>query len=306
MNRIKTVSLIGLGALGLLFSESFASAASPGGFRIIADASRQARYRKEGLYNNDKALNNFKMLRPDEACEPADLLIFAVKYGQLSQAIADAALHVGDQTIILSLLNGISSEEDIRAVYGDKVLGCTVQGMDATKEGNRLYWKNMGAFTVGELYSDQITPRLLLVADYLTRAKLPHTIVTDMRDRMWGKFMLNVGINQVISVFEGNYGTIQREGPERKRMIAAMREVITLAKAEGIKLDDNDLLYWLDVIRPLAAEGMPSMRQDLLQGRKTEVDLFAGTVVKLGQKHGIATPVNQALLGEILALEKKF
>ena len=159
---------------------------------------------------------------------------------------------------------------------------------------------------MGELHSDQITPRLLLVADYLTRARLPHTIVTNMRERMWGKFMLNVGINQVVSVCKGNYGSIQREGPERERMIAAMREVITLAKAEGIKLDENDLLYWLDVIKPLAAEGMPSMRQDLLQGRKTEVDLFAGAVVRLGQKHGIATPVNQALLEEILALEKDF
>lgn len=303
MKQIKTVSLIGLGALGLLFSESFASAASPGGFRVIADEFRQTKYRKEGLYNNNKALS-FKMLRPDEPCEPADLLIFAVKYGQLPQAIADTALHVGNQTVILSLLNGISSEEDIRAVYGDKVIGCTVQGMDATKEGNRLYWKNMGNFTVGELYSDQITPRLLLVSDYLKRAKLPHTLVTDMRDRMWGKFMLNVGINQVVSICEGNYGSVQREGPERERMIAAMQEVITLAKAEGVKLDHNDLLYWLNVIKPLAAEGMPSMRQDLLQGRKTEVDLFAGTVVKLGQKHGIATPVNQALLEEILALEK--
>ena len=48
------------------------------------------------------------------------------------------------------------------------------------------------------------------------------------------------------------------------------------------------------------------MRQDLLQGRKTEVDLFAGTVVKLGKKHGIATPVNQALLEEILDREKNF
>jgi 2-dehydropantoate 2-reductase len=127
-----------------------------------------------------------------------------------------------------------------------------------------------------------------------------------MRDRMWGKFMLNVGINQVVSVCEGNYGLVQREGPERERMIAAMREVIPLAEAEGIRLGEKDILYWLDVIKPLAAEGMPSMRQDLLQGRKTEVDLFAGTVVKLGHKYGIATPINQALLEEILTLEKDF
>lgn len=303
MNKINTVSLIGLGALGLLFSEPFASAVSQGDFRVIADATRQEKYRKEGLYNNDKKMH-FQMYRLNEPCEPADLIIFAVKYGQLSQAITDVAEHVGEKTLILSLLNGIISEEEIRAAYGDKVLGCTVQGMDATKRGNRLYWKNLGDFTVGELYSNQITPRLLLVADFLKRANIPYTLVTDMRDRLWGKFMLNVGINQVVSVCEGNYGSVLREGPERDRMISAMREVIKLAEAEGVKLDEDDLLHWLDVIKPLDPEAMPSMRQDLLQGRKTEVDLFAGTVVKLGKKHGIPTPVNQALLDEIRELEK--
>ncbi|NLP21731.1 MAG: 2-dehydropantoate 2-reductase, partial [Erysipelotrichaceae bacterium] len=181
-----------------------------------------------------------------------------------------------------------------------------VQGMDATKKGNRLYWKNMGNFTIGELYTDKITPRLKLVADFLTRANIPYTLVNDMRDRMWGKFMLNVGINQVVSVCEGNYGSVLKEGKERDRMINAMREVIPLAKAEGVKLDENDLLYWLDVIKPLSPKGMPSMRQDLLQKRKTEVDLFAGTVVKLGQKHNIPTPFNQALLEEIHELEKNY
>lgn len=302
MENIKTVSLIGLGALGLLFAESFASASS-NEFRVIADKSRQEKYKKEGLYNNDKELR-FKMYTPEEICNPADLLIFAVKYGQLPQAIKDVKKHVGDNTIIISLLNGISSEEDIKAVYGDKVIGCTVQGMDATKKGNRLYWKNMGNFTIGELYTDKITPRLKLVADFLTRANIPYTLVNDMRDRMWGKFMLNVGINQVVSVCEGNYGSVLKEGKERDRMIDAMREVIPLAKAEGVKLDENDLLYWLDVIKPLSPKGMPSMRQDLLQKRKTEVDLFAGTVVKLGQKHNIPTPINQALLEEIHELEK--
>lgn len=305
MEKIQSVSLIGLGALGLLFAESFESAAESGEFCVIADADRQARYEKEGLYNNDRPVR-FKMVRPDEPWKPADLVVFAVKYGQLPQAIQDAKHHIGDRTLILSLLNGISSEEDIRAVYGDKVLGCTVQGMDATKEGNRLYWHNMGNFTVGELYTDEITPRLLRVGDLLDRAKIPYTLVADMRDRMWGKFMLNVGINQVVSVCQGTYGTVLREGPERDRMIAAMREVISLAHAEGIKLGEEDVAYWLDVIKPLSPEGMPSMRQDLLQGRRSEVDLFAGTVVKLGRKHDIPTPINQALLEEILELEKKF
>lgn len=304
MKKIESVTLIGLGALGLLFAQSFASAA-PGGFRVIADPDRQAKYKKEGLYNNDLPVS-FDMICPDETCPPADLVIFAVKYGQLPQALQDVQHHIGEDTLILSLLNGISSEEDIRAVYGDKVLGCTVQGMDATKEGNRLSWKNMGNFVVGELYTDQITPRLQAIGDFLSRARIDHTLVTDMRDRIWGKFMLNVGVNQAVSVCQGTYGSVLIPGGNRDRMIAAMREVIPLALAEGVPLGEKDVQYWLDVIAPLSPKGMPSMRQDLLNGRKTEVDLFAGTVVKLGEKHGIPTPVNQALLEEILELEKNF
>lgn len=99
---------------------------------------------------------------------------------------------------------------------------------------------------------------------------------------------------------------IQREGQARDTMIAAMREVMLLSEEEGINLSEDDLNYWLEVLGQLSPEGKPSMRQDIEARRYSEVDLFAGTVLELGKRHGIATPVNQELYAQIKAMEANF
>ena len=79
-------------------------------------------------------------------------------------------------------------------------------------------------------------------------------------------------------------------------MLAAMRECVAVGQAEGVALSEDDVTYWRDIVDRLAPEGLPSMRQDAKAGRKTEVELFAGTVCELGRKHGIPTPVNDVFL----------
>ena len=95
----------------------------------------------------------------------------------------------------------------------------------------------------------------------------------------------------------------QQPGEARDIMIAAMREVLLLAAAEGVNLGEEDIDYWLSVIAPLNPAGKPSMRQDTEAKRKTEVELFSGTVLELSRKHGIPAPVNEMLNIRIRAME---
>ena len=118
--------------------------------------------------------------------------------------------------------------------------------------------------------------------------------------------MLNVGVNQVVMVCEGNYGTIQRPGEPRERMIAAMREVMALSALEGIPVTEADLRYYTELLDTLDPEGMPSMRQDGLARRKSEVELFSGTVCRLAAKHGLAVPVNARLYRDITEMESVY
>lgn len=297
--EIKKVSFIGLGALGILFAHHLSKKMDKENLRIIADQERIERYEREGVYNNGERCD-FHYVSPEENVEPADLLIFTVKYDGLEAAIDAVKNHVGENTIILSALNGISSEKMIGDVYGmDKVLPCVAQGMDAVKVGNQLTYANMGIFCFGDHEPNIISEKTKAVARFFEAHDFPHEVESNMVRRMWGKFMLNVGVNQTVAVYESNYGEIQKEGPAREMMIAAMREVITLSEKEGIYLNEDDLEYWLAILATLSPIGKPSMAQDVEAKRITEVELFSGTVLELGKKHGIATPVNQELYENI-------
>ena len=301
--EIKTVSVIGLGALGTMYAHRI-SQRMPG-VRIVADAARIARYRKNGITCNGEPCD-FRYVAPGEG-EEADLLIFAVKQGGLESAIASARSQVGENTIILSLLNGIISERIIGEAYGDDhVLLCVAQGMDAVMADGRLDYHNMGLLVFGDREKGVVSEKTRSVSDFFTRMEVPHIVDADMPKRLWGKLMVNVGVNQAVAVFGQNYGDIQKEGFVRDVMIAAMKEVLVLSQKEGIGLDESDLEYWLGILQGLSPAGKPSMRQDVEARRPSEVELFSGTVLALAKKHGLNTPVNRDLYERIMAMERGY
>ena len=306
MKQIKNVSIIGLGALGILFGQQMKKKLPQGSLKIIADQDRINKYKTEGIYCNGE-LCDFEYISPDENIRPADLLIFAVKYTGLNEAIKAARKQVGPDTIIISLLNCISSEEIIASHFGEeKLLYAVAQGMDAVKEGNRLTYHNMGLICFGGPAEGERQAKVDAVDLLFTETGIPHEVCSDMRKRMWGKLMLNVGVNQTAAVYKCCYKGLQNKGQIRDTMIAAMEEVFVLSEKEGVKLTRGDIDYWLNILDGLNPGGKPSMQQDIEAGRKTEVELFAGTILRLSKKHGIDCPVNQMLYNRIMDMEKTF
>lgn len=302
MLTLSTVSVVGTGALGILFGKQLSDGLGNDCVRFVADKNRLNRYLRDGIYCNGTRCD-FQFVDKDAACSPADLVLFAVKGPDLDGAIAAAKNQVGARTLIISLMNGISSEGRIGAVYGSsRLLYCIAQGMDAVREGNRLTYSHMGILCFGEKDGKR-SERVRAVSNLFDRARLPYETPSDMLRRYWGKFMLNVGINQAMAVFETDYGGMQRDGEPRRVMTEAMREVIPLAAKEGVTLTEADVTYWLSVVDTLDPIGKTSMRQDLEAGRSTEADLFAGTVLRLGEQYGIAVPVNAFLFRRIREME---
>ena len=293
VKSIKKVSLIGLGALGIMYSEHMLNQMPYEDLRIIADAARVKKYRENGIYCNNKRCE-FNYVTPEEDVEPADLLIFAVKYTQLQEAIKAVERHVGKDTIILSVLNGIVSEADIGEVYGDvHNLYCVAQGMTAVKEGNHLTFMNKGILCFGELDATEDSEKVLSVKNFFDQIHMPYEINNQMQTKLWSKLLVNVGINQTVAYYGTSNQGVQVPGEARDMMVAAMEEVVQVARPEGVTLGQVDIDYWLRLISSLEAEGMPSMAQDVKAGRETEVELFAGTILNLGKKHGIDVPINK-------------
>lgn len=302
---IKKVSIIGMGALGVLFGGILTKKLGKENVDFVVNKDRKARFFKYGLTSNGEACD-FYLVDEDEKGRPVDLLIFAVKGVDLESAIDSARNKVSDNTIILSLLNGVTSEEIIGEAFGfDKLVYCIAQGMDAVKIGNQLTYTNIGQLCIGIMDEDpKMREKLEKVANLFDRTAIPYKVEADIRHRLWSKFMLNVGVNQIVMIYEGNYGTVQRQGEARQLMIEAMEEARILANLEGINVSKNDLDQYVNLIDTLDPEGMPSMRQDGLLGRKTELDLFAGTVLKLAKKYKVKVPVNQMIFDRVKEMEQ--
>lgn len=304
---IKTVTIVGLGALGVLVGQQLAKTMPREHLRVLADARRVERYRREGVFCNGERLD-FRYVLPDEDTNtPADLIIVAVKYGDLKDAIRTVRRQVGENTLFVSLLNGITSEREIGEVYGpDKVVYAVAQGMDAVKQGNALTYKNSGTIFLGGPEDGMVPDSVRRVAEFFEKTGVPCSVDEHIHHRVWGKFMLNVGINQAVAVFGEGYRDAQQPGQTRETMIAAMHEVLPLARKEGIALTEDDITYWLIVIDGLHPDGKPSMRQDVEARRKSEVDIFAGTVLALSEKHGVDCPVNAMLYRRIKDIEAAY
>ena len=123
---------------------------------------------------------------------------------------------------------------------------------------------------------------------------------------MWSKLLVNTGCNQAAMVFQCGYGGLKIGQPAHDTMVGAMKEVMAVANAEGIRLTEADIRGWVDIIDGFPDDGEPSMRQDGKAHRKSEVELFSGTIRRLGVKHGIPTPVNDWLYGKVQEMESQY
>lgn len=305
MNKeIKKTAIIGMGALGMLYASQISSAIGPDSVYFLADQNRIGRYQKMTFTINGTPWS-FPMKAPEHA-GPADLIIIAVKYNALPSALDIMASSVGPDTTIISVMNGIDSEAIAGKRYGDeKVLYCIAQGMDAMKFGTDLTYTKFGELCLGTRIKGQ-EHRLHALTRYFDSARISYRTESDILKRLWGKFMLNVGINQTCMAYEVNYAQALTPGTHYDTLVGAMREVILLAQKEGINLAESDLEAYIELLKTLSPEGVPSMRQDGIAHRPSEVEMFSGTVRRLAAKHGLSVPINDMLYKKIKEMESTY
>jgi 2-dehydropantoate 2-reductase len=299
--RIERVVLCGAGAVGALYVPHL-NALGPEVLRVVAGGERRARLLADGLTVNGRR-HEVRVVAPGERTAPADLLLVAVKQHHLAQAIEDARAVVGPDTIVVSLLNGITSEELLaRGLGTENVLPAFVLGTDSVREGTRSRHSAMGKIWFGAPSNDRDDPRVVAVKDLLDRAGIESQVPEDILREQWFKFMINVGVNQVSAVLGAPYAALAL--PEVQDLTRrASLEVVALSARAGIALAPADVDRMFPIIAGLAPDGKTSMLQDVEAGRKTEVEIFAGAVVDLGRRHGVPTPVNEVLGRAIGALE---
>lgn len=302
MIEMTNVYIAGLGAIGSMIASRLHKNCC---LKVIVDTGRKQRYTEDGIYVNE-VKHDFEYITPEDNEAPADLLIIAVKNRHLDQTIKAIRPFVVKNTCILSLLNGIDSENIIGSQFGmEHMLYSFIVATDSVRMKNRTNYTNVGKIVFGEKNSE-ITPRVKAVKALFEKSMIGVEVPEDIIREIWWKFMLNVGINQTSAVLRAPYGLYQISETARSLMRDACMEVLMIAEKKKINLTNEDINKYFQLINGLSADGKTSMLQDVEAGRITEVETFAGAVIRMGKEFGISTPVNEILYKMIKTIEESY
>lgn len=302
MKEIKTVAILGSGAVGAYFIWGLSK--KPGiDLWIVADGERRIGLEKNGININGE---NYSLnLKTPKEAKGADMLLVAVKYPALDSALSDIAEIVDDNTIVLSLMNGVNSEEIIGNKIGMKHMLYAMIKISSERTVNNIRFN--GETTPGLFYGEpgqsEPSERMLAVKSLLDGTPIHHHMSTDIITEIWEKFAINVSNNLPQAILGCGIGAYTDSIYAANIFRKLREEVVAVAAAKGITLSpEADDLVSKGIVSRAARY---STLQDLDAKRHTEIDMFAGAVVGMGRELGISTPYNEFVYNVIKAMEEK-
>lgn len=287
------VIICGLGAVGMTLGAKFLQSGCD--LRILADSERLKKYQKnKPIYNGIE--QEFKYIFPAENFE-ADLIIVSTKAFGLKDAISQIKNFVGKETRIISLINGVSSEEEILSVYPNaKVIKSYFIGHSAVRVGNSVTQDGIYTITIGK---DEILENILKTCGINYKAE------EDIEYSLWRKFALNMFSNPVSAILNMTFGELRSNANFIDFAKNICSEIRLIAEKKGVKNLENLEKDAIDSLKLMCEDGKTSMLQDVLAGRSTENEIFAGEMVRLGKKYGISVPYSTVLYELVKILEEK-
>ena len=283
------VLICGLGAIGSIYADKFGNNA-----KILVDKERLEEYNKNSTFYNGKKMQLYYVL-PNESNYKADLIIIATKFNALNSVIENIENFVTKDTIIISLINGISSEKILRKKYNN-VLTSFYIGHSAIRKNREIVHDEVNKIIFG--------PKNTKLQKIFDAANINYEISNDIEHAMWAKFMFNNSVNQISAVYNANFGDLIEN--HLNLINKLMNEVELIAKAEKINSAENLKNEALEMLYSMNKDDKTSMLQDIMAKRKTEFDILAGEIINLGFKHNIPTPYNKFIKEQIETIEAAF
>ncbi|MCQ2979649.1 MAG: 2-dehydropantoate 2-reductase [Clostridia bacterium] len=308
---IKNIALIGMGAIGSVYGK-FLYDKYDNNFVVVAGGQRAQKLESGGVSVNGQVFFP-KVVVPEEKRWKADLLLVCVKNEQLDEALNDVKNVVGTNTIILSLLSGVSAVSKIESVFPDNItLSGMAIGLDVAREDTTIVSNALGKMDISGSNGKFVEEQVAAVKACLGDAGIDSEVLNDANSQMWKRWLFNIGVNQVASVLGLKYGQIEKVPMAVGLMRLVMQEAIGVTNEINkmgilkVSLSAEDIEEAIVTATLYPTFSKPSMLQDFEAKRKTEVESFSGMLLNLSKKLELATPINRTLYMMIKGQEQMY
>jgi 2-dehydropantoate 2-reductase len=235
----------------------------------------------------------------------ADLILYFVKTYHTEKAVSDSLALEKEDTVFLTLQNGLGNEETICKQVDRKkvILGVTGQGATLLGPGH-IRHAGWGKTYVGEL-DGRSTERINCIFRMFIKAGIETEVSSRIYDLVWEKLFINVGINALAALLGLKNGQLLDYAETVRLVEALVSEAVEVARRKGVQIESNPMDRVRAVIEA-TRENRCSMGQDLDRKRRTEIDAINGVVVREAEHLGIPVPYNRMITDLIKVIEKRF
>lgn len=301
------IAVVGTGSVGGYFGGRLALAGEEVIF--IARGDHLRAIRESGL-RVDSADGDFvahPALATDDPATagPADVVILAVKGWQTADAIASMRPLVGEETLILPLLNGVEAPDQLAAAYGASRVAGGLCGLFGSLVGPGHIRNAMPQpfITIGELDGAR-TERIQRLAGAFERAGARTAIAPDIRVALWEKLMFVGPVGGVAAVARAPFGVVRAQPETSALLESAVTELCLLGRARGLAVTDESTARALALVDGSPASATTSLQRDIMAGRPSELETQIGAVTRMAAESSFPAPIHAYLYASLLPQER--
>jgi 2-dehydropantoate 2-reductase len=239
-----------------------------------------------------------------DAARGAEVVLFCVKTTDTAETARALAPLLSPNAIVISMQNGVDNAEQIRAASGLDALGAVVYVAASVPQAGSV--KHVGR---GDLVVGPCNARTEHIAGLFERASVHCRISENIEGELWTKLTWNCALNAVSALGRAKYGQIAANEDARKVVAEVVDEVLAVARAANIHPPglENPQVALASALKGATqmSEALSSTAQDLLRGKRTEIDSLNGYISRRGAALGVATPINHALFALVKLAESR-